>query len=1319
MGDTFETIRLKVVATEAKLSGIIALEGRLKSTANAVDALERRLKGLGKSPFAGQSTGTLQQALVLGKNARSLTPDVVAQILGLPKGSELNAALAAWKAKLGAAWNQNFKSGAFESSLAAANFGKFALRNQINWTKFLFGQDVAAGFQAGSSGPAGTAFRRVPAAGAGGGRPANAAQSTYAQSRLDILTELEKARATKNLDSRAAAAGYRKAADALDALAAMSGLPEVKVKKSELESARLRRQAQALQDRADVGEQKEFGNRMSKAANERLRDEVEQARRNIRARQLRRQRADARNPYLAEGEISAGIGQSEAEYRAALARAAQQRDAYLNQQGRAINNLAAQRRNRQAAVLSAGTPPPIPPPPPGPTGLGRLGLLGQFIGNTAKVTMWASSVAALYKTVELAEHGLASLIETGSRMARLDQVFSHVGGSTKELTDDVLSLASATGRTTKEAMESAIQWARFGLSRSQVAEAVRVSLLAANVAEISAADATEKLSGIMAGYQLNVRGVAVELGELNAISNTANVTVAAMLEGLSRVTAVARSSGVSLSELNAIIGITSARTGQSAANIGNAFKTILARYANPDIQKKLRYLFNIEAESAPGQLKPGSEMLRDVFLRYQELNKKQREFLSYTQGGATQINRVAAVFENYVDTQVKAIQAQQNINSAQIENAKITDTVKSKLAGLTAEWERLINLGGSGVTGSLKTGLDSLSGILRVINAIQSAPLMQKGLGRILPGFSSILPTGLRSILPLAAGGLSSLAQRDPAAFGQADIARKNADAALQTAQLIETAMRALPHALPENLRPLLAGVQKVTEGGPDLEYLAKVGDKQRLLIALETLRNQKIRESGRERVKAEVLAKQAVGDAERQLDEYNDSLLTRFGLRGAKGREQMEKEVADARKRAQNPIDEREYDFEAHAEQDVRHMAVLERQKQTLEAIGAIYHSIRAVSPIDQFNLELAALEAQKKSLSDQYTLMKARFGYKPTGNEGVQIQETAKQLEGIIARISGLESTRDLANFNERFQRGQRRAGLDLLPFSVGETETDRLLAERNRLRAVTRGGGAGGPEDQGRHAANLEMLEKNILDIETRRARVHQDIRQYAIDTNREFRASLLGAGPADLLRKMAAFNISKGAISPGQFMALSPALRGDLGLLRPDFTARGIELNRESRLLDPNEGHRQTYNRVLREREGIERRFRQGGLSREEYENQVETNAAEAAAIRRIMKNNAANPDAGVDKQLDEVQAAMAKFAKLIQLPPIPKEFLDSTAQAALELQRLTTAANAAAAALNQLPAIIDQLNANRGGAGNFVAPLNPGMMGLNAGAPAGQ
>jgi TP901 family phage tail tape measure protein len=318
----------------------------------------------------------------------------------------------------------------------------------------------------------------------------------------------------------------------------------------------------------------------------------------------------------------------------------------------------------------------------------------RFIGrnllkNVAHVTAWASAVAILYGTLNLATTSLSKMVETQYQSARLSQVlrteYESNSTATRKLTDDVLRMASANGRDSKEAMESAIQWARLGLTRVQVAEAVRVSLVAANVAEITAAEATDHLSSLMAVYGLKVSELNDVLGMLNATSNTYNATNADLLTGLTKTAAVAKQAGIPLAELIGLLGAGIGGTGQSGANIGNAIKSITGSLNNADTQKLLRNQFQIETTSQGGEgIQKMPEILANIFVAYQRMNEAERQSMIYNVAGKNQASRMAAILDNYVRSQVLAINAQLNLNSAEQENVRIKETLRAQLAG----WSR-------------------------------------------------------------------------------------------------------------------------------------------------------------------------------------------------------------------------------------------------------------------------------------------------------------------------------------------------------------------------------------------------------------------------------------------------------------------------------------------------------------------------------------------------------------------------------------------------------------------------------------------------------
>ncbi len=201
----------------------------------------------------------------------------------------------------------------------------------------------------------------------------------------------------------------------------------------------------------------------------------------------------------------------------------------------------------------------------------RRGLHGftraGFGSNLASVGSWGLAAGLWWKGGELIESSLKRGMELQRQTAVLRQTFRGVGGSASELADDVLKLAAAEGRGTDEAMKAATHWSRLGLDRRQAAEATRVSLIAANVGEMPAHEATEKIASVMATYNLNASELNGTLGMLSRTSQTFRVTTGELFNGLSRVSNVAKESGMSLAQLQGIMGAMVQQTGQSGERV--------------------------------------------------------------------------------------------------------------------------------------------------------------------------------------------------------------------------------------------------------------------------------------------------------------------------------------------------------------------------------------------------------------------------------------------------------------------------------------------------------------------------------------------------------------------------------------------------------------------------------------------------------------------------------------------------------------------------------------------------------------------------------
>jgi hypothetical protein len=250
---------------------------------------------------------------------------------------------------------------------------------------------------------------------------------------------------------------------------------------------------------------------------------------------------------------------------------------------------------------------------------------------------------------------------------------------------------------------------------------------------MTAAQSTEKLSSVMTSYGLEVTELAGLLGQLNQISNTYNVTNQDLLIGLSRVASVAKQAGIPLAELTGLIGATVGITGQSGANIGNAIKSLVSSLGAPRIQGFLQDEFQLQVRTEGGEgVKNMNEVLADLFVKFQELTRAERQYLLVQVARKTQASRVAAMLDNYVKAQTLAITAQLNLNSAEKENAKIKATLAAQLKGISTEWDRLV---AKQSDRGLTNGLINVSEAFRNVLNLMNTPVG----GSLLTGFLALL----------------------------------------------------------------------------------------------------------------------------------------------------------------------------------------------------------------------------------------------------------------------------------------------------------------------------------------------------------------------------------------------------------------------------------------------------------------------------------------------------------------------------------------------------------------------------------------------------
>ncbi|HVM48395.1 MAG TPA: phage tail tape measure protein [Candidatus Acidoferrum sp.] len=734
-----------------------------------------------------------------------------------------------------------------------------------------------------------------------------------------------------------------------------------------------------------------------------------------------------------------------------------------------------------------------------------------MLANTTKVTGWAAAVTVLYKSVELARYSLGRFIEVGEETARLDVVFRKVGGSTQELTGDILKLASANARDAAQAMDSATEWSRLGLTRRQVGEATKASLTAANVAHMKPEETTKQLSTLMHVFELDATELNGVMGMLTATSQRYNVTLEDLFSGLDRSAATAKAAKVSLGELQALIAVMVGRTGQTGIIVGNTLKNIFTQFSNPTMQRYLR-VRGIETMATEGenmgQLKSGSQILRDVFVRYSGMKPAEQADLSRNLAGRLQVGRFQSLMEGYADAQKLAVDSQLKLNAAQEANTRILGTLKAQLTALRVEWDRMMMTAGQSWGPWAAEQVRYGKNILRSINAggeVESPRtiyLRKQGLvpsseqeaaeraaarrwlegqikatGRV-PGFWQTFATVARTNSGMRVWDSErlKLLYETPYERGTEEFQNKvqelhgQAESAALKARLFETVGTALPGAMrtnPEMARSMAraAGSEMSAADAQRLNEMMTAGNTGGVRDLLNVQTSAAKRQSAeaaaaelaeRDRRAAEAKAQLAKYDADIQKAQGpNATEREKAGLgQLIQAREELTRSMdanTEARTRALAAIEEELGKTEQALWIKQQYVDLLKQQEMLMQNVGQLSEQgtpesmgSRLDARVGSLRDEVALLEAQRDRLEQHAK----ELGTPEAEQAKDAVQKMLTEKQGELAAQNSPQ-LRQLAAIYDARTIAAHRAQTDVAGWAVGPTESHRLFAQEARIR------------------------------------------------------------------------------------------------------------------------------------------------------------------------------------------------------------------------------------------------------------------------------
>lgn len=369
------------------------------------------------------------------------------------------------------------------------------------------------------------------------------------------------------------------------------------------------------------------------------------------------------------------------------------------------------------------------------------GNLFTLLGKKAKqfTTYLVSSVAitALYS-------GLRNVIST---VKELDEVLTDlriVTGSTKTEAEKLLGtynqMARELGSTTSAVGKAAVEWQRQGYNMADTNKLIKDSMVLSVVGMLDSTEAAQYLTSAMKGYQVEASNAIDIVDRLTAVDLVAAVSAGGLAEAMARTANSARLAGVDMSNLVGYIAAVGEVTQRDMSTVGEAFKTMFARYGNVKLgvmtdDESGESLNNFEQvlgnigialRDQRGQFRDFDDVIVELSNSWKSLSDVEKSAVASTLGGMRQRENVLVLLEN-MDKALKYAGVAANSSGTAMQKFSVyEESVEYKTNQLTAATEKFATtiLDSGLLKGVMDLGifaLDAATGVLSLGGAFGGA----------------------------------------------------------------------------------------------------------------------------------------------------------------------------------------------------------------------------------------------------------------------------------------------------------------------------------------------------------------------------------------------------------------------------------------------------------------------------------------------------------------------------------------------------------------------------------------------------------------------
>lgn len=430
---------------------------------------------------------------------------------------------------------------------------------------------------------------------------------------------------------------------------------------------------------------------------------------------------------------------------------------------------------------------------------------------------WQVAATVVMQAINLVRNALDSLNETLVNTEKATIEITRILNeniSDQEVASKLYDLAEKYGQTFENISEIATNFARAGYEWTDVMKLAEGAVLALNVAELDATQASDGLIAILKQFKLPVEEIYGVVDMLNKQADNAPVSTEKLLLALQKAGSYADQANLSLKETVAIITALSGATNASGQQLGTAVKSLLA-YTTKSGSLDVYASLSDRMAAIVAEYRKGAASILDVWQGLSDeinhLTAEQADKLAeyaesdigstlesalseemgeiydsmtgvYDTAGTYRKNFFIALMKNMDDVKKSMQTLDSYAGYSAAENLKQLNTYEARVNSLKAQWQKLAN-DEQGVLALKKDLVEVGSAALDVVDKLGGISTILTFLG-VLGGeiLAGVLVKGIVKFVQTIK--LASTASKTAAAAAAAHAAAVNAegDAALSTA---------------------------------------------------------------------------------------------------------------------------------------------------------------------------------------------------------------------------------------------------------------------------------------------------------------------------------------------------------------------------------------------------------------------------------------------------------------------------------------------------------------------------------------------------------